>query len=212
MVPSHPENRRGWLPAAMAVLAVSIAPGLVAPGLAAPATWQPIRGAGGVHGTMACRPDGAFCFGLACRRGGPMQWMVRNTGGLIPARGQITLSVDGKGVGGFAYAAKTSGTVTTAEARYSSVQHGAIADALKRGRRATVTVSGLDRPVDLPLEGAAREVERPVTRCGVPEGEPARPMTVPPTETRDHGALRGAVVADVAEPPRVGAAALASHC
>lgn len=207
MAPGRSRSRSGFLLAAMAALAAG-----VAPSLAAPATWQPIRDTGGLHGTTACTADGSFCFGLACRRGGPMQWTVRLTGGRVPAHGQITLSVDGKRLGSFAYAAKTSGAVTTAEARYSSVQHGAIADALKRGRRTTVTVTGLDRPVDLSLEGAARQIERTFARCGVPEGEPARPMSAPPTETRDHGALRGTVVASLAARPGPGAGAVSGRC
>ncbi len=212
MASSRSGNRRGWLLATTAALAAGVGPGLVAPALAASATWQPIRDTGGLRGTMACTADGALCLGLVCRRGGPMQWTVRLTGGHVPARGQITLSIDGRRVGGFAYAAKPSGAVTTAEAPYSAVQHGAIADALKRGRQATVTVSGLDRTVDLSLEGAARQLERTFARCGVPEGEPSRPMTVPPTETRDHGGLRGAVVADRAARPGVGAGAFSSRC
>lgn len=212
MVPSRSRSWRGRLLAATAALAASVAPGLVVPGLAAPATWQPIRDTGGLRGTMTCTPDGAVCLGLACRRGGPMHWMVRITGGAVPARGRMTVSVDGRRFGALAYAAKTSGAVTTAEARYSSVQHGAIADALKRGRQATVTVSRLDRPVALSLEGAARQIERTFARCGVPEGEPARPMAVPPTETRDHGELRGVVFADFAASPGVGAGAVSGRC
>lgn len=195
----------GWWLAAGAALAAS-----VAPGRAAPETWQPIRDTGGLHGAITCTSDGSFCFGLACRRGGPMHWMVRLAQGRVPARGEITVSVDGARVGAFAYRAEVSVAVTTAEARYSSVQHAAIADALKRGRQATVAVSGLDRPVTIPLRGAAREIERTFARCDVPEGAPSRPMTVPPTETRDHGGLRGAVIAILAAPPGAGAGAGAS--
>lgn len=206
MARSRLADSRAFL-VAMAALAAG-----VAPSLAAPAAWQPIRDTGGLHGTMACTADGSFCFGLACRRGEPMHWMVRITGGLLPARGEITVSVDGSRAGTFAYRAEASAAVTTAEARYSSVQHAAIADALKRGRQATVAMSGLNRAVGVPLKGAAREIERTFARCGVPEGEPVRPMTVPPTETRDHGALSGAVFADRAAPPGVGAGAFSSRC
>jgi hypothetical protein len=175
-----------------AAAAAALAGAFTAAGGAAAEGWTAIRNAASGRGTMVCPLDDAdtgnlFCFGLRCQAGQPMLWTVFLAGGELPSKGEITVSVDGAAVGSLVFKTTVAEGIQAGNAPYSAVRHAAIAEALKRGKRAVLTVRGLPRPVAISLEGAAKQIQRTFRLCKVPEGAPSQPMGVPSGETRDHG-------------------------
>jgi hypothetical protein len=185
--------KRTAMAAVMAVGAATITGGsAVAQG------WDPIRNAASGQGTMVCPlDDGAtgnlFCFGLRCQAGQPMQWTIFLVGGELPASGEVSVSVDGAAVGSFSFRTTASNGLYAGDAPYSSVRHAAIADALKRGRQGSLTVSGLPRPVTISLRGSTKQIERAFKLCRVPEGAPSQPMAAAPGDAG--GSVAGGSVA-----------------
>ena len=179
-------------------VAIGALAAVAAAGGGAAAAWDPIRNAASGQGTMVCPLDDGttgnlFCFGLRCLPGQPMQWTVFLIGGELAPSGQVSVSVDGAAIGSFDFKTTVSDGLYAANAPYSSVRHAAIADALKRGKAGTLTVSGLPGPVAISLRGSTKQIERAFKLCKVPEGAPSQPMGAPPGETRDHGSVGGSV-------------------